>query len=388
MFFGLDHSQLQVYWWVIESLLGGLLVFLFFVQGGQGLIDRLSANEEEKTLLVSTLGRKWELGFTTLVLFGGAAFAAFPLFYSTSFGGAYWVWLAILFCFIIQAVSYEYRKKEGNLLGSKTYEVFLKINGILGVFLIGVAVSTFFSGAEFHLGGTPVEIESSGALPSFSSSNPYFVSWDSPLRGLEALANPLNYLLGFALVFLSRIVAESYFINALASEAITKRARKDILLNTALFLPFFLGFLAWICLKDGFGVSENGEVQMVANLYLLTFLRYPVILALLVLGVLGVLFGIYKSWRGEKGIFVLGFGVVLAVMAVFLNVGLGGAFYPSITDLQSSLTIQNASSSYYTLSVMGYVSLAVPFVLGYIVYVWRAMDRKKLSAQDFKEHSY
>ncbi|WP_407380059.1 cytochrome d ubiquinol oxidase subunit II [Helicobacter sp.] len=371
MFFGLDLAQLQAYWWVVVSLLGGLLVFMFFVQGGQGLIDRLSSNEEEKTLIINSLGRKWELGFTTLVLFGGACFAAFPLFYSTSFGGAYWVWLAILLCFIIQAVSYEYRKKQGNLLGAKTYETFLKINGILGVFLIGVAVSTFFAGSAFVL------------------DDMRFVRWEHGLHGLEQLGNPFNYLLGFALVFLSRILADSYFLNALDSAAIAQKAKKDLALNTALFLPFFLGFLAWICLKDGFHVDESGAVSMLPYLYLQTFLSQPYILILLLVGVVCVLGGIYLSFIGRKGIFPLGFGVVCAVMAVFLNVGLGeSAFYPSSTDLQSSLTIANASSSYYTLSVMSYVSLLVPFVLGYIVYVWRCMDSKKLGLRDMDEHAY
>lgn len=371
MFFGLEHASLQVYWWIILSLLGGLLVFMFFVQGGQGLIDRLSSNDQEKTLLINCLGRKWELGFTTLVLFGGAAFAAFPLFYSTSFGGAYWVWLVILFCFILQAVSYEYRKKEGNFLGSKTYEVFLKINGILGVFLIGVAVSTFFAGSEFVL------------------DENRFVEWRGAFRGLEQLANPFNYLLGIALVFLSRILAESYFINAIDNAQIVEKARKDIVINILLFLPFFLGFLVWICLKDGFFVDSAGVVSLQPYVYLQNFLDNPILLILLLVGVVLVLGGIYGSLKCTKGIFLLGIGVVFSVMAVFLNVGLGNsAFYPSITDLQSSLTIANASSSYYTLSVMGYVSLLVPFVLGYIVYVWRVMDSKKLSTSDLDEHSY
>lgn len=371
MFFGLEQTSLQVYWWIILSLLGGLLVFMFFVQGGQGLMDRLTSNAQEKTLLINCLGRKWELGFTTLVLFGGAAFAAFPLFYSTSFGGAYWVWLAILFCFILQAVSYEYRRKEGNLLGAKTYEMFLKINGILGVFLIGVAVSTFFSGSEFVL------------------DTNRFVEWKGAFRGLEQLGNPFNYLLGIALVFLSRILAESYFINAIDNVQIVEKARKDIVINTLLFLPFFLGFLVWICLKDGFFVDSGGVVSLQPYVYLWNFLNLPILLVLLLVGVMLVLGGIYGSLKGTKGIFMLGAGVVSSVMAVLLNVGLGNsAFYPSITDLQSSLTIVNASSSYYTLSVMAYASLLVPFVLGYIVYVWRAMDSKKLSSDDLDTHSY
>lgn len=374
MFFGLELAQLQVYWWIVESLLGGLLVFMFFVQGGQGLLFTLAKDETQKTMLINSLGRKWELGFTTLVLFGGAAFAAFPLFYSVSFGGAYWVWLAILFCYIIQAVSYEYRKKEGNLLGSKTYEIFLLINGILGVFLIGVAVSTFFSGANFTL----------------DSNN--FVHWEGSLRGLEALANPFNFLLAFALVFLSRILGAAYFMNNINDEAIAQNAKKSILINTILFLPFFLGFLAWICIKNGFYVA-NGEVSMKEFLYFETFIHYPLILIILLIGVLLVLFGIFKAIvkNDKKAIFPLGIGVVLAVFAIFLNIGLGqSAFYPSIVDLQSSLTIQNASSSYYTLSVMGYVSLFVPFVIAYIAYVWRLMDRVKITKEEMENshHTY
>ena len=236
MFFGLDLIGLQIYWWGILSLLGGLLVFMFFVQGGQGMLFELAKNEEEKALIVNSLGRKWELGFTTLVLFGGASFAAFPLFYSTSFGGAYWVWLIILFCFIVQAVSYEYRKKEGNFLGSRTYEVFLLINGILGVFLIGVALSTFFSGANFRL----------------DSSN--FVEWENASKGLEALLNPWNFLLGFALVFLSRVLACGYFLNNIDDEIIKERVKRKIALNSVAFLVFLLGFLFWVFTKEGFFV--------------------------------------------------------------------------------------------------------------------------------------
>lgn len=374
MFFGLDLAQLQIYWWIVESLLGGLLVFMFFIQGGQGLIFSLAKDEMQKTMLINSLGRKWELGFTTLVVFGGVAFAAFPLFYSVSFGGAYWVWLAILFCYIIQAVSYEYRKKEGNLLGSKVYEIFLLINGILGVFLIGVAISTFFSGANFRL----------------DSHN--FVHWEHSLRGLEALANPFNFLLAFALVFLSRILGASYFINNINDEHIARNAKKSIIFNTILFLPFFLGFLAWICLKSGFYVLD-GEVSMKPLLYLETFIENPLIILILLFGVVLVLWGIFRAifCDDKRAIFLLGAGVVLAVFAVLLNIGLGqSAFYPSLVDLQSSLTIQNASSSYYTLSVMGYVSLFVPFVIAYIAYVWRLMDKVKITKEELESshHSY
>ncbi|HEB9311336.1 TPA: cytochrome d ubiquinol oxidase subunit II [Campylobacter coli] len=374
MFFGLELGGLQIYWWVILSLLGGLLVFMFFVQGGQTLIDELSSDELEKTMLVNSLGRKWELGFTTLVLFGGAAFAAFPLFYSTSFGGAYWAWLCILFCFILQAVAYEYRKKENNVYGSKTYEVFLKINGYLGVFLIGVAISSFFSGSHFVL------------------NEHNFVSWQNPLRGLELLFNPFNYLLGIALVFLSRILGAAYFMNNIKDENIKAKAVKKLSINSILFLPFFLGFLAWIFIKEGFGVDEKGIVSMAENVYLYNFLDNILFAILFIIGVAFVLLGMIQGSKGcSKTIFTLGFGSVLAVFALFLSIGLGSsAFYPSLSDLQSSLTIHNASSSYYTLSVMAYVSLLVPFVLAYIVYVWNAMDRVKITREEMKdsEHLY
>ena len=374
MFFGLELEGLQIYWWVILSLLGGLLVFMFFVQGGQTLIDELSSDELEKTMLVNSLGRKWELGFTTLVLFGGAAFAAFPLFYSTSFGGAYWAWLCILFCFILQAVAYEYRKKENNVYGSKTYEVFLKINGYLGVFLIGVAISSFFSGSHFVL------------------NEHNFVSWQNSLRGLELLFNPFNYLLGIALVFLSRILGAAYFMNNIKDENIKAKAVRKLSINSILFLPFFLGFLAWIFIKEGFGVDEKGIVRMTENVYLYNFLDNILFAILFIVGVVFVLLGMVQGSKGcSKTIFTLGFGSVLDVFALFLSIGLGSsAFYPSLSDLQSSLTIRNASSSYYTLSVMAYVSLLVPFVLAYIIYVWNAMDRVKITREEMKdsEHLY
>ena len=372
MFFGLDLMGLQIYWWGILSLLGGLLVFMFFVQGGQGMLFELAKNEEEKALIVNSLGRKWELGFTTLVLFGGASFAAFPLFYSTSFGGAYWVWLIILFCFIVQAVSYEYRKKEGNFLGSRTYEVFLLINGILGVFLIGVALSTFFSGANFRL----------------DSSN--FVEWENASKGLEALLNPWNFLLGFALVFLSRVLACGYFLNNIDDEIIKERVKRKIALNSIVFLVFFLGFLFWIFTKEGFFVSQDGLVSMQKFLYFQNFLEMPFLIAILLVGVVCVLLGMYMGFKGcKKAIFALGIGSVLTVFAILLSIGIGkSAFYPSLVDLQDSLTIYNASSSYYTLSVMGYVSLLVPFVLAYIVYVWNLMDRVKITRDELREDSH
>ncbi len=371
----LSLENLQIYWWFIVSLLGGLLVFMMFVQGGQSLIFSLGKDELKKDMLINSIGRKWELTFTTLVMFGGACFAAFPLFYATSFGGAYWVWLAILFCFIIQAVSYEYRKKPDNFLGARTYEIFLFINGSLGVILIGMAVSTFFSGSDFIL------------------NEHNFVEWKTPFRGLEALANPYLYLLGIAMFFLSRVGGCLYLINNIADGEFIQNARKQLLINTVLFLPFFLGFLAWILTKDGFAYDANGVVSLVAYKYAINLIEMPVAGVLLLVGVLLVLVGIFQGvfTKSIRGIFAYGVGVTLAVTALFLITGLNGtAFYPSFSDLSSSLTIKNASSSHYTLGVMAYVSLLVPFVLAYIVIVWRAIDSKKITQDEIKNdhHAY
>ncbi|CAM2965447.1 cytochrome d ubiquinol oxidase subunit II [Helicobacter burdigaliensis] len=371
MFFGLDLEELRLYWWGILSLLGGLLVFMFFVQGGQGLIFTLPKDEEEKTLLINSLGRKWELGFTTLVMFGGAAFAAFPLFYSVSFGGAYWVWLCILFCYILQAVSYEYRKKEGNFLGTRTYEIFLWINGVLAPLLIGIALSTFFSGAEFIL----------------KEGN--FVEWRGAARGLEALLNPYNYLLGLALVFLSRILALGYFLNHIDEESLHAKIKKGALVYGVLFLAFFLVFLGWIFNKEGF-ILQDGLVQIMPKVYFLNLQECPFFAFLFILGVFLVLAGIILLIKlHKKAIFILGLGSVLVVFALLGTLGFGNkVFYPSLVNLEDSLHILNASSSYYTLSVMGYVSLLTPFVLGYIAYVWRAMDRVKLTKNELKNNDH
>ena len=371
----LGLENLQIYWWFIVSLLGGLLVFMMFVQGGQSLIFSLGKDELKKDMLINSIGRKWELTFTTLVMFGGACFAAFPLFYATSFGGAYWVWLAILFCFIIQAVSYEYRKKPDNFLGARTYEIFLFINGSLGVILIGMAVSTFFSGSDFVL------------------NEHNFVEWKTPFRGLEALANPYLYLLGIAMFFLSRVGGCLYLINNIADGEFIQNARKQLLVNTVLFLPFFLGFLAWILTKDGFAYDANGVVSLVPYKYAINLIQMPIVGALLLVGVLLVLVGIFQGafTKSIRGIFAYGVGVTLAVTALFLITGLNGtAFYPSFSNLSSSLTIKNASSSFYTLGVMAYVSLLVPFVLAYIFIVWRAIDSKKITQDEIKNdhHAY
>jgi cytochrome bd ubiquinol oxidase subunit II len=375
-FGSLELLSLQQYWWIIISLLGGLFVFLMFVQGGQTLIDTLSENETEKTMLINSLGRKWELGFTTLVLFGGGLFAAFPLFYATSFGGAYWVWLAILFCFIIQAVSYEFRSKPNNLLGQKTFEMFLKINGNIGTFLLGIAISTFFSGSEFIV----------------DSNN--FVDWQNPLRGLEALFNPYNYLLGFALVFLAKISGALYFINNINYEEIREKAIKSIKINMILFLFFFLTFMLWILTKNGYSVESSGLIALKSFKYFQNFIDMPIVLVMFLAGVLMVIVAVFVTIQFKKTccIKTAGLGIVLTVMAILLNVGLNNtSYYPSTSDLQSSLTIMNSSGSHYTLTTMSYVSLMVPFVLAYISYAWYSMDKVKITKEEIESsdsHNY
>lgn len=375
-FGNLDLLTLQQFWWAIVSLLGGLFVFLMFVQGGQTLLFKLSENETEKTMLVNSIGRKWELGFTSLVLFGGALFAAFPLFYASSFGGAYWVWLAILFCFIIQAVSYEYRTKPNNFLGQRTFEMFMVINGTLGTFLLGVAISTFFSGSEFLL----------------DDNN--FVHWQNPLRGLEALLNPYNYLLGFALLFLAKISGALYFINNIDYEPIRKRAVSSIKVNMIFFLVFFLGFLAWLFTKDGFAVDSNGVIYIQHYKYLANFLEMPIVFGMFLLGVMMVIIAVFVTIHFEKTCCIKtgGAGIVLTVTATLLNVGLNDtAYYPSLSNLQSSLTIMNSSGSHYTLTTMSYAALMVPFVIAYIAYAWYSMDRVKITKEEIEApdaHNY
>jgi cytochrome d ubiquinol oxidase subunit II len=379
MFENLSHLALQQYWWVIVSLLASLLVFLFFVQGGQTLIYRLGKTESERTILINALGRKWEFTFTTLVTFGGAFFASFPLFYSTSFGGAYWVWMLILFAFIIQAVSYEYRKKPLNFLGPRTYETFLFINGAVGTILIGAAVSTFFTGSQF----------------SVNENN--FSRWEVGTHGLEAAFNVQNLSLGLAVFFLSRVLAILYFFQNVNHAPIIERARKQLLYESIPFVVFFLVFTGMLLLKQGFAVDpETGVVSMEPYKYLHNFLQMPVVAVLFLIGVILVLTGIIRSIIffakcHEKAIWPTGIGTVLTVFSLFLVAGFNNtAFYPSTFDLQSSLTIQNSSSSHYTLTAMSYVSLLVPFVLAYIIYTWRAINKKKIDAQEMEEegHAY
>lgn len=355
------HEILQIYWWVLVSLIGAIFVFLTFVQGGQTLIFTLKLTAEEKDEILLSVGKKWELTFTTLVMFGGAMFAAFPLFYATSFGGAYWVWLLILFCFILQAVAYEYRKKPDNFLGQKTYEIFLLINGSLGIFLIGVAVSTFFSGSEFVL------------------DEHNFVSWNGAWHGVEALLNPFNYSLGIALVFQSRVGASLYMINNITDEILHAKFRKALKFDSVLLVLFLVIFLITILLKSGFHVGDLGVISLIKFKYALNLIQIPFVGFMLIIGLVLALFGIFygifrKSYRG---IFSYGFGVVLIVMSLFLIAGLNHtAFYPSTSNLQNSLTIANASSSFYTLKTMFFVSLGAPFVIAYIAYVWALMDKK------------
>lgn len=372
---------------MIVSLLGAILVFLLFVQGGQTLIFQLGKTETEKKILVNSLGRKWEFTFTTLVTFGGAFFASFPLFYSTSFGGAYWVWIAILFCFIIQAVSYEFRSKPNNFLGQKTYEIFLFINGALGTILIGAAVSTFFTGSEFS-----IHKENLAAL-----SNPVISQWQGPAHGLEAVLNWRNVALGLAIFFLARILALLYFMNTVNEMNILARAKKQLWINAIPFLVFFLAYVFALVLSSGFAVDPtSGIVSMESYKYLHNLLGMPVVLILFLLGVVMVLWGIIRPlWKFEKcaskGIWFAGIGTILTVFSVFLLAGFNyTAYYPSTYDLQSSLTIMNSSSSHYTLTAMSYVSLLVPFVLAYIWYAWWSINRKKIDVAEMEteEHTY
>lgn len=374
MFENMSLLALQQYWWILVSILAALFVFLTFVQGGQTLLYAVGKTEAEKTIILNTLGRKWEFTFTTLVTFGGAFFASFPLFYATSFGGAYWVWLTILIAFVIQAVAYEYRKKPANLLGSATFEVFLVLNGLLGTILIGTAVGTFFNGAMFSLN----ELNQ--------------VEWQTPYRGLEAVLTFHNVALGLSVFFLSRILGALYFILTVDHEAITQRAKKQVFVNTIPFLVFFLYFLIWLLLKDGFAVNpDTGEVFVENNKYLHNVVEMPVNSLILLIGVAGVLWGIASTlWmKNQKGFWYAGPGTVLTVLALFVIAGFNQtAFYPSVYELQSSLTIMNASSSKFTLVAMSYVSLLIPFVLAYIVYFWRAMNRNKITDKEMEQESH
>ncbi len=372
---------LQQYWWIIIALLGGILVFLLFVQGGNSLLFELGKTDDERKMMINSTGRKWEFTFTTLVTFGGAFFASFPLFYSTSFGGAYWLWMIILFTFVLQAVSYEFQDRVGNLLGKKTYHIFLIINGILGPVLLGGAVATFFNGSNF--------LVNKENMLSLDGSSPVISQWANSSHGLDALLDPWNVVLGLAVFFLARILGILYFKNSIHHEPLIKRCKKALIPNTAIFLVLFLAFVIRTLLKDGFAVNpETQEVFMQPYKYFTNLIEMPIVAAVFLIGVVLVLYGVLRTifqTKYDKGIWFAGPGTVLTVLAIFLLAGLNNtAYYPSNMDLQSSLTIVNSSSSKFTLKTMAYVSLLVPFVFAYIFYAWRSLNRKKIDLDEIK----
>jgi cytochrome d ubiquinol oxidase subunit II len=376
---------LQQYWWLLVSLLGALLVFMFFVQGGNSLIFSLGVTDDERRMLINSTGRKWELTFTTLVTFGGAAFAAFPLFYSTSFGGAYWLWMLILLTFVVQAVSYEFQHKQGNLLGARPFKFCLQLNGILGPLLIGGAVATFFEGSNFIVAKENLT----------GMGNPVISSWANASHGLDALLCPWVLVLGFAVVFLARILGILYFMNNVNDENIRSRGSVRLIGQTVPFLILFVAYLVHVLLKDGYAYDPaTGIIALEPMKYLHNLLALWPLAIVLILGIAFVLYGIIRTIRSKTyigGIWPVGVGTILTVLILLLLAGWNNtAFYPSTADLQSSLTIENASSSLFTLRTMAYVSLLIPFVLGYIAYVWRAMDRKKIDKEEISEsgHTY
>jgi cytochrome d ubiquinol oxidase subunit II len=370
----ISYLFLQSYWWVIISLLGSLLVFLMFVQGGQSMIFSLPDTDVRKTMIINALGRKWEFTFTTLVTFGGAFFAAFPLFYATSFGGAYWVWTAILFSFIIQAIAYEFRSKPANVFGKKTFDIFLFLNGALGPFLIGTAVGTFFTGSQYSL------------------NNMFNVQWDNGWHGLESLINGRNLALGLSVLFLTRVNGLLYLINSVDDDEIINRSAKKLIINSISFLVFFLFFLVTLLVSEGYAVEkETGQVLLEKFKYLHNFIQMPVVLVLFLTGVVAVLYGIgitiFRS--SSKGIWFSGAGTVITVFALFLIAGFNGtSFYPSSSCLPSSLTIYNASSSQFTLKTMMYVSFIIPFVVAYIWYTWKAINKKRITEDEMKQEGH
>ena len=380
----MSYDFLQHYWWFLVSLLGALLVFLMFVQGANSMIFSLGRSDEERRLLINSTGRKWEFTFTTLVTFGGAFFASFPLFYSTSFGGAYWLWLIILFSFVLQAVSYEFQNKLGNILGAKTFQWFLIINGILGPLLLGGAVATFFNGSNFVV----------DKMNLTDSLQPVISHWANASNGLDALLDPWNVVFGLAVFFLARVLGTLYIINNVDDENIRSRASVRLVGAIVPFLILFLAFLVRTLFKDGFAYQpESGEIFMAEHKYLDNFLSMWYVLLPFLIGVALLLYAVVKTVVSKtyiKGIWPAGIGVVLVVLSLLLCAGWNNtAYYPSNVDLQSSLTIANSCSSEFTLRTMAWVSLLIPFVLAYIFYAWRSIDRKKLNKEDLNdEHAY
>lgn len=379
------YTFLQQYWWFLVTLLGALVVFLMFVQGANTQIFTLGRSEAERQLIVNSTGRKWEFTFTTLVTFGGAFFASFPLFYSTSFGGAYWVWMIILFSFVLQAVSYEFQSKLGNILGTKTYRWFLVLNGVIGPLLLGTAVGTFFHGANFVVNK---DVMGESLAPAISQ-------WTTAWHGLEAVANPWNVVLGLVVFFLSRTLGDLYMINNIDDAELVPRIRRQLLTDAGVFVVLFLSFTAHLLTIDGFAVDPTtGLVSVESYKYLNNFLALPGILILFLVGVVLVLFGVARTLLVSactKGIWFAGAGSIFAVWALLLVAGLNNtSYYPSNADLQSSLTLANSCSSELTLQAMSVVSLAIPFVLAYIFHAWRSIDRKSLTREELKnsEHAY
>ncbi|MDE5784177.1 MAG: cytochrome d ubiquinol oxidase subunit II [Prevotella sp.] len=380
----MTYTFLQHYWCFIVSLLGALLVFLLFVQGANAAIFSLGRTQEERRMLINSTGRKWEFTFTTLVTFGGAFFASFPLFYSTSFGGAYWLWMIILFSFVLQAVSYEFQNKIGNFLGPTTFQCFLVLNGIVGPLLLGGAVATFFEGSNF--------IIEKNNLTEISA--PAISSWANGSHGLDALLNPWVLVLGVAVMFLARTLGILYIINNVDDDTIRTRCRHQLCIAAAIFVVLFVVYLIHLLLKDGFAYSDEGIISMEPNKYLHNLIDMWYITIVLLLGVVLVLFGIAKTLLSKtfiQGIWPAGVGTVLTVLALLLTSAWNHtAYYPSTADLQSSLTLENSCSSYFTLNTMFWVSLLVPFVLAYIIYCWRKIDSKKIDRAEIAadDHAY
>ena len=372
----ITYTFLQQYWWFLIALLGGLLVFLLFVQGGNALIFLAGKNESERELIINSTGRKWELTFTTLVTFGGAFFASFPLFYSTSFGGAYWVWILILITFVFQAVSYEFQGKAGNLLGKNTFRIFLTLNGCLAPLLIGTAVGTFFTGSQFAVDKAAV-----GNIAA-----PVISRWATQWHGLEAVANPFNVGFGLMVMCLAVSLGALYLINNIKNEKLATQLRRSLLISFLCFLLLLVYVVITLLTMDGFAVDANGEVFMEEYKYLNNFLQMPAVLAMFLVGAVLLVWGVVATLLKQgfsRGIWLAAPGTVLAVMALFMIAGYNNtAYYPSTYDLQSSLTLANSCSSEFTLSTMAVVSLIIPFVVGYIAYFWRQMDKKSLTTEE------
>ena len=379
----MTYEFLQNYWWILVALLGGLLVALMFVQGANIHLVNHRLDDVQKRMVLNSTGRKWELTFTTLVTFGGAFFASFPLFYSTSFGGAYWVWVLLLVTFVFQAVSYEFQNKKGNLLGVTGFRIALFVNGVLAPFLVGTAVGTFFTGSGFTVDKAAIA----------NPASPVISTWQSPWHGLEALGQGHAVLLGLSVVFLAVILGALYILNNVDDHAVRKQMRGTLKIAAIPFLLFFVAWFVILMLKDGFSVDADGAVSMEPYKYLQNFLHQRVVFSLFTVGVLLVLAGMYLGifTKHRRGFWFAFPGTVLVVMAVFFLAGFNGtAYYPSLTDLQSSLTIRNSSSSYFTLKVMSWVSLLIPFVVAYIAYAWRAMDHRKITREEIEKtrHKY